>query len=458
MRKPGWYSVTGLDVELPFATIRSNPANFGVSAPMNLFEDLKWRKVVNQITHDELAQRIEKEQLTLYAGFDPTADSLHVGSLLPLLALVRFQKAGHTPILLMGGGTGLIGDPSGKTAERLLLDQAAVEANVQGIRLQSEKFLDFGGKNAAVVVNNADWLCQLNLLDFLRDVGKHFSVNVMLARDSVRQRLEDRDHGISYTEFSYCLLQAYDFLHLFDTRGCRLQIGGSDQWGNIVSGMDLTRRLRPGATTFGLTIPLVTKSDGAKFGKSESGNIWLDARRTSPYKFYQFWINQSDADVPAYLRYFTFLDREEIEAQEHNLQSAPEKREAQRKLAEEVTRLVHGADGLAKAINATQAMFSGDFSELDIETLQDVLSDMPSSDVPESVIHSERPLVEVLVEAGVFASKGEVRRLIQNGGLSFNNVRVSEDSMKLTREAVGDRSIAVVRKGKKHYHLLRFAK
>lgn len=425
---------------------------------MSFFGDISWRGIVNQTTHPELGELLDKESLVLYAGFDPTADSLHVGSLLPLLTLRRFQDAGHTPILLMGGGTGLIGDPSGKTLERQLQTPELVEANVAGIRKQAERFVDFSGQRAATVVNNADWLCKLNLLEFLRDIGKYFSVNVMLTRDSVRQRLEDRDHGISYTEFTYSLLQAYDFLHLFDQFGCRLQIGGSDQWGNIVSGMDLTRRIRQGATTFGMTMPLVTKSDGAKFGKSESGNIWLDANRTSPYKFYQFWINQADNDVPGYLKFFTFLSREAIEAQLQNLATAPEKREAQRTLAEEVTRLVHGEDGLTKARNATAAMFSGDFSALDDAALEDVFSDMPSSVLAASVVDAERPLVDVLVECAVFASKGEAKRLIQNGGLSFNNVKVQNELEKLTADRVGGRGIAVVRKGKKNYHLLKFAR
>ena len=423
---------------------------------MTLFEDLSWRGYINQITHDELPALLEKEKVTLYCGFDPTADSLHIGNLLPILGLARFQRAGHRPIVLMGGATGLIGDPSFKAAERPLLTKERAQANVDGQRAQLQRFIDFTGPNAAVLVNNADWLCTLPLVDFLRDIGKHFSVNVMLAKDSVKVRLNDRDHGISFTEFTYSLLQAYDFLHLYDTHGCRLQIGGSDQWGNIVAGMDLTRRLRDGATTFGLTVPLITKADGSKFGKSESGNIWLDPRYTSPYKFYQFWINQTDADVPRFLRFFTFLGRDEIEALEIELAERPEKRAAQRKLAEEVTGLVHGEDALQNAIKASQAMFGGDLAGLDDATLEDVFSEMPSSELPRATLESARPLLDILVESGVFASKGEAKRLIQNGGLYVNNQRVENEAAPLTAELLTTERIAVVRKGKKSYHLLKF--
>ncbi len=424
---------------------------------MTLFDDLSWRGFVNQATHDELGALLEKERFVLYCGFDPTAESLHIGSLLPIMGLMRFQRAGHQPIALVGGATGMIGDPSGKTQERQLLDNTQVERNVAGIRSQLERFLDFSGENGALLVNNNDWLGKLSLVEFLRDVGKHFSVNVMMARESVRARLEDREHGISYTEFSYQLLQAYDFLHLFDSHGCRLQIGGSDQWGNIVAGMDLARRLREGAATFGLTFPLVTKADGSKFGKSESGNVWLDAGRTSPYKFYQFWINQADADVGRFLRYFTFLSREEIEALDVQVAQAPEKREAQRRLAEEVTRMVHGEDALRHAIRASQALFGGELDGLDEATIEDVFSEAPSSSLPSNALDAERPLLDVLVECGVFPSKGEARRLVKSGGLYINNVRIDAEDAKLDRKCLCSAHMAVVRKGKKNYHLLRFA-
>lgn len=421
---------------------------------MRLIDELEWRGLLNQVTHPELGEQLEKERFTFYCGFDPSAESLHIGNLVPIMGMMHFQRRGHKPVVLVGGGTGLIGDPSGKTEERKLQTLDDIERNVAGIRAQLGKMLAFEGENAAVMVNNADWLRELRLLDFLRDFGKHFSVNVMLARESVRARLQDRDHGISYTEFTYSLLQAYDFLHLHDTFGCRLQLGGSDQWGNIVAGMDLTRRLRQ-SETFGLTFPLVTKSDGAKFGKSEAGNVWLDPKRTSPYKFYQFWINQADGDVPRLLRYFTFLPQEEIEALEHELAAAPEKRAAHRKLAEEVTAMIHGKEQLANAVKASQAMFGGELSGLDDATLEDIFSEMPSTSFPRETLASGKPLVDVLVESGVFASKGEARRMIKSGGVYVNNARVAEDAT-LTPDSLSSERIAVVRKGKKNYHLLKF--
>lgn len=422
---------------------------------MTLYEELEWRGFVNQITHDDLPQRLEQERFTFYCGFDPTADSLHIGSLLPIMGMLHFQRHGHAPLALVGGGTGLIGDPSGKAQERTLLTKEDVDHNLAGIREQLARFLNFEGENAARMVNNGDWLGAFSLLDFLRDVGKHFSVNVMLARESVKQRLNDRDHGISYTEFTYSLLQAYDFLHLFDEYGCRLQIGGSDQWGNIVAGMDLTRRMRENASTYGFTFPLVTKADGAKFGKSESGNIWLDADRTSPYQFYQYWLNQSDADTPRFLRFFTLLSQEEILALEQLLQEAPQHREAQRRLAEEVTRRVHGEAALQGAIGASKAMFGGDLSGLDDATLDDIFSEMPSSIHPRAALGGDSLILDLLVEAGVFPSKGEGRRMMKNGGLYINNQRIDADGP-FTESALTTPTTAVVRKGKKNYHLLKF--
>lgn len=434
---------------------------------MTLLEELKWRGLLAQMTHEDLGERLERERLTLYCGFDPTADSLHIGSLLPIIGLMHFQRRGHTPIAVVGGGTGMIGDPSFKAQERQLLTAEQVETNRAGIQAQLERFLDFSGGNAARVINNGDWLGELKLLPFLRDIGKHFSVNAMLAKDSVRQRLEDRDQGISYTEFTYSLLQAYDFLYLYDTTGCRLQIGGSDQWGNIVAGMDLTRRLR-GAETYGLTLPLVTKADGSKFGKTESGNVWLDPNRTSPYKFYQFWINTSDADVLTYLKYFTFFPvngepggptvaHEELEAMEAALKERPEARAPQRLLAERVTTLVHGEAGLTAAQRATNALFGGDLSGLDEATLEDVFSEVPSSEVSRDMLSGGRLLLDVLVECGVFGSKGEAKRLVANGGLYLNNQRIDAEDAKLSESSLLTPRLAVVRKGKKNYHLLRFA-
>ncbi len=421
---------------------------------MTFSEDLGWRGYINQVTNPELIGKLDAERFTLYCGFDPTADSLHIGSLLPILALVRFQQAGHTPIALVGGATGMIGDPSFKTQERQLLSTDQIAHNVRGIRAQLERFLDFEGPCAARLCNNADWLVNMSLIAFLRDVGKCFSVNMMMAKESVRARLEDRDHGISYTEFSYMLLQSYDFLHLNDTEGCTLQIGGSDQWGNIVGGIDLIRRTH-GREAYGLTIPLVTKADGTKFGKTETGNIWLDPARTSPYKFYQFWVNQADADVVKYLKFFTFLPREEIEALEQQVTEAPERREAQRRLAEEVTRLVHGEEALRNAVNASQAMFGGDLSGLDEATLEDIFSEVPSHTFPRAALDEGRPVLDALVDAGVFASKGEARRMLQSGGVYLNNARI-EDGQTLGPASLLTKRVAVVRKGKKNYYLLKF--
>ena len=421
----------------------------------NLFEELTWRGFINQVTDPELPALLAKESIRLYCGFDPTADSLHIGSLLPIMGLAHFQRGGHRPIALVGGGTGLIGDPSGKAQERSMLTKELVQENAEGIHRQLAHFMRFEGENAAVMINNADWLCELPLVDFLRDIGKHFSVNAMLARDSVKNRLNDRDQGISFTEFSYSLLQAYDFLHLNDSHDCLMQVGGSDQWGNIVSGIDLIRRLRD-RQAYGITFPLVTKSDGSKFGKSEGGNIWLDPQRTSPYQFYQFWINQADADAGQYLRFFTFLSREEIEELDRQTREEPHRRAAQRRLAEEVTRLVHGEEALQNAQRASQAVFGGELTGLDERTLLEVFSEVPSSDLPAANLADERPLLDALVEAGVFPSKGEARRLVRNGGLYVNNVRIDAEDAKLGQASLLTANLAVVRTGKKSYYLLRF--
>jgi tyrosyl-tRNA synthetase len=423
---------------------------------MTLFDELSWRGLVSQTTHADLGVALERERFTVYCGFDPTAESLHIGSLVPIIGLMHFQRAGHRVIALLGGGTAMIGDPSFKSEERKLLSNEQVARNLAGCEAQLRRFLSDSGDNPAVYVNNGTWLGELRLVDFLRDIGKHFSVNAMIAKDSVRARLEDREHGISFTEFTYQLLQAYDFLELYDRHGCRLQIGGSDQWGNIVAGMDLTRRMREGAVTFGLTFPLVVKSDGVKFGKTESGNVWLDPARTSPYKFYQFWLNQPDEDVVRYLKYFTFLPRETIEALEAQVRDEPHMRAAQRALAEEVTRLVHGETALAGAVKASRALFGGELTGLDEATLADVFSEAPSSTLPATVIAEGRALVDVLVEAGVFPSKGEARRLVKSGGLYVNNLRIDVEDTALDRSMLLTDSLAVVRKGKKHYHLLRF--
>ncbi len=423
---------------------------------MQLFDELSWRGLVSQVTHPELSGLLEKERFTLYCGFDPTADSLHIGNLVQIMGLRHFQRAGHTPIALMGGATGMIGDPSFKSEERQLLTPGVVERNITAMEIQLRKFLNFSGENAATIVNNADWLQNVRLVTFLRDIGKHFSVNVMLSRESVRARLEDREHGISYTEFSYQLLQAYDFLHLYDEYQCRLQTGGSDQWGNIVAGMDLTRRLRPGASTFAMTLPLITKADGSKFGKTESGNVWLDREKTSPYNFYQFWINQADADVVQYLQYFTFLPQEEIGALARQVEEAPHRRAAQKALAAEVTRMVHGETDLAEALKASQAMFGGDLSGLSEAALEDVFGEVPSTELPKSDLSGGRTLIDALVQCEILKSKGEAKRLIKNGGLYLNNVRVEAEDAKLTVQSPCTGRIAVLRTGKKNYHLLKF--
>ena len=422
---------------------------------MSVIEELKWRGLLSQMTDDELPKVLDAGPMTLYAGFDPTADSLHIGSMIPIMGLVHFQRAGHRPIAVLGGATGLIGDPSFKATERQLLTRELVDENVAGIRKQLEQFIDFDGENAAEMVNNIDWMEKWSYIDFLRDVGKHFSVNVMMARDSVKQRLTDRDQGMSYTEFSYSLLQSYDFLHLYDEYNCQLQIGGSDQWGNIVAGMDLTRRMREDAKTYGLTLPLVTKADGSKFGKSESGNVWLDAERTSPYKFYQFWINQADADVVRYLKFFTLLSQDEIGALEQQVADEPHLRQAQKTLAEEVTRLVHGEEALQNAVGASEAMFGGDLSGLDEATLMDVFSEVPSEEIDRGTLTSGGSLLDLLVERGIFQSKGEGRRMIKNGGLYLNSARVEKDDVVFGAESLLTENMAIVRKGKKNYYLLK---
>lgn len=428
---------------------------------MTLYQDLQFRGIIKQVTDPELEQALASGSMTLYCGFDPTADSLHVGSLLPLLTLRRFQRAGHKVIALVGGATGMIGDPSFKAQERALLDEATLQRNLEGISQVIRKILPLDGENPAVVVNNYDWFKDVTYLRFLRDIGKHFTVNHMIAKESVRARLEDREHGISYTEFSYMLLQAYDFYRLHKDRGCSLQIGGSDQWGNITAGIELTRRMeaaegRPQPKLYGLTHPLVTKADGTKFGKTEQGTVWLDAKRTSPYRLYQFFIQTADADVMSFLKYFTFLSHDELRALEESLQREPEKRAAQQTLAREVVRLVHGETELARAESATQALFGTSIRDLDEATLLDVMSDAPSTQKPRDVLGSYT-LIDALVDSGLCASKGAARKDIAAGGIYVNNERVSDVAALLrSSDLIGGAHI-VLRKGKKNYHLLRFA-
>ena len=420
----------------------------------DLFDELAWRELVYDAT-EGLADLLTKESLTVYAGFDPTASSLHVGHLLPLMGLARFQRFGHAPIAIVGGGTGMIGDPSGKSQERNLLSADQIDENVAAIRLQLARFLDFDrAGNAARIVNNADWLGTIDLLSFLRDAGKHFTVNYMLQKESVNRRLESEE-GISFTEFSYLLLQAYDFLQLFDRCGCTLQIGGSDQWGNITAGIDLIRKLRA-KKTHGLVMPLVTTASGVKFGKTEKGAVWLDPQRTSPFKFYQFWLSTDDRDVVRYLKSFTFLPRAAIEPLIVSVETAPEKREAQRVLAREVTALVHGSDHLVRAERASALLFAEDITALPVDDIVAVFEDVPSSQIAGSELSGAGiGLVDLVARVQLAPSKGEARRLVQSGGVYLNNRRIADVQSRVTMSDAIDGRLLVVRKGAKHTHLIR---
>ncbi|MGI8794868.1 MAG: tyrosine--tRNA ligase [Acidimicrobiales bacterium] len=418
----------------------------------SLFEDLQWRGLVHQITDPDLPKLLDEGSLTVYIGFDPTAPSLHIGNLLQLCNLRRLQEAGHRPIALAGGGTGMIGDPGGRSDERNLLSPAQLEENMAGIRRQIERFLDFSD-GQALMEDNGGWLWGLGYLEFLRDVGKHFTINQMVAKESVRSRL-DSENGISYTEFSYMLLQAYDFVHLFDAHGCRLQMGASDQWGNIVMGVDLVRKLR-GEAVYSLTTPLVLNSDGTKMGKSAAGDtVWLDAGRTSPYRLYQHFINVDDSMVGTYLRYFTWLDQARITGLDDAVEQRPERREAQRELAWEVTAFVHGQEAAERAVAASEALFSGQVAGLDEATLLEALDGAPSSDATADGIDG-LALVDVLVNAGLAKSKGEARRAFP--GVYVNGRQVDDADATLTKGDLLHGRYIVLRRGKKNYHLLRMA-
>ncbi|MGH9081256.1 MAG: tyrosine--tRNA ligase [Acidimicrobiales bacterium] len=424
-----------------------------------LVEDLRFRGLIHQMTDPVVEDRLDGGGLTVYAGFDPTADSLHVGHLLQMCTLRRLQHAGHRPIVLAGGGTGFVGDPGGKSEERTLLTAEALRANTEAIRPQLEAFVDFGGDDAtgALLVDNADWLGDLRLLDFLRETGKHFTVNQMVAKDAVRSRLSAADRSISFTEFSYMLLQALDFLHLFDAFGCRLQLGGSDQWGNITMGVDLVRRLRH-EEVWGLTTPLVLKSDGSKLGKTESGTVWLDPVRTSPYQLYQFFLRSEDAVVGTYLRYFTDLSHPAIAELDHATESRPEQREAQRALARQVCTLVHGADSTSQAERTTAALFGGDLSLLDEQSILDAFSDAPSTVLPRHRLDgSGTPLVDLLVDTGLAGSRSQARRTLEQGGAYINDRPADGPERRIGhRDLLSDRYV-VLRRGKKDYHLVRFS-
>ncbi len=419
-----------------------------------IIDELRWRGLVYDKT-EGLDELVGEQKLTLYNGFDPTADSLHIGHLVPLMQLARWQRHGHTPIALAGGGTGRIGDPSGRSAERNLLTLDVIDANVESIKGQLASILDFEVKtNPAQVINNADWLRQLLLVDFLRDTGKHFTVNYMLAKDSVKSRME-RDDGISYTEFSYMLLQAYDYLHLFDTHGCVLQAGGSDQWGNIVAGVELIRRTR-GQKAHALVYPLLVRADGSKFGKTAEGtSVWLSPERTSPYRFYQYWYNTDDGDVVTYLKYFTWLTQGEIAALENMVVEQPERREAQRTLAREVTRMIHGEAALAKAEEASQALFGGDVTGLDAADIEDIFAEVPSSEVGREALSEGVAVVDLLVNSGLASSKADARRAIQGGGIYLNNERVTDGGQSAALGQAIHGRFLVLRKGRRQYHLVR---
>jgi tyrosyl-tRNA synthetase len=427
-----------------------------MSAPPDLLGELESRGLLYQVTDRvEFEKHLAAGSRAVYGGFDPTADSLTVGNLVPLLLLRRFQLAGHRPYALVGGGTGLIGDPSGKDAERAIRERASVEHNVARIRTIFEQILDFEGSHAAVLVDNADWLCKLSYIEVLRDVGKHFSVNMMIQKDSVRERLQNREQGISYTEFSYMLLQAYDFLHLFRAHGVTAQVAGSDQWGNTVAGIDLIRRTER-AETFGMTVPLVTKADGGKFGKTEAGAVWLSADRTSPYEFYQFWLNAADADAKRFLFVYTFMPLEEIARIHAEHDANPSGRAAQRALASHVTELVHGKDGLDRAEAATRALFSGDVRGLSEEAIRELFASTPSSSLPHARLAAPGvPAVDLLVEGGVVKSKREAREFLDQGAITVNGERATLSSV-FSSESLLFGQMLLVRRGKKSWHVIRF--
>ena len=418
-----------------------------------LLQDLEWRGLLYQQTDAEGMEKLLNEQkVSLYVGVDPTADSMHIGHIVPLLTLRRFQKAGHKPILLVGGATGTVGDPSGRSEERQLQTMEQVEKNVQGLKKQMERLFDFSSdaENGAQLVNNNDWVGPMTLIDFLRDYGKLINVNYILNKDTVASRL---DSGISFTEFAYTLIQGIDFNHLYDHHNVRIQVGGSDQWGNITTGLEMIRKTHDeNAKAFGITIPLVTKADGTKFGKTAGGAVWLDAEKTSPYEFYQFWINAADADVVKYLKIFTFLTREEIEALEVSVQQEPHLRKAQKALAEEMTRLIHGQEALEAAQRITAALFSGNLKELSAAEMKDAFKDVPTAELPKE----DKNIVDVLIEAGVSPSKRQAREDVTNGAISINGEKVQDLAYTVDAKDRLEDAFTIIRRGKKKYHMVKF--
>ena len=420
-----------------------------------LIEDLRWRGLLNQTTDENgIAELLNSGPQTIYIGFDPTATSLHVGGMMQLMMLRRFQRAGHNPIALVGGATGMIGDPSGKSEERNLLSADQLQKNVDGVAAQMRHFLDFEGENAAKLLNNFDWMKDYSYLEFLRDVGKNFPVGAMMGKESVRSRLES-EAGLSYTEFSYMLLQAYDFVNLAKTHDCRIQAGGSDQWGNITAGIDLGRRML-GKQLFGITAPLLTTSDGRKMGKTESGAVWLDPERTSPYAFYQYWINVADEDVMRCLAYLTEIERAEYDELEDKTKNDPGQRTAQKRLAQWLTELVHGEAGVQSAQRATQILFGGELGDTTDSQLREIFADVPSCDVPKSALEGEGLwIVEALQTAKLCNSGGDARRALSEGGVYVNNTRVEDVQKRLTVDDLDGRSVLVLRRGKRKYALLK---
>ncbi|ALS74409.1 tyrosine--tRNA ligase [Planococcus rifietoensis] len=416
-----------------------------------LIDDLNWRGLLYQQTDEEgMAEVLDREKISLYCGVDPTADSMHIGHIVPLLTLRRFQLHGHRPILLVGGATGMIGDPSGRNEERQLQSTEQIDRNVDSIKKQMEQIFDFQTENGAKMVNNRDWIGGMSVIEFLRDFGKLISVNYMLAKDSVASRLEG---GISFTEFSYTLIQAIDFNHLYNEYNCRVQIGGSDQWGNITSGLEVIRKTHEEeAKAFGITIPLVTKADGTKFGKTAGGAVWLDAKKTSPYEFYQFWINTADADVVKYLKIFTFLERQEIEALEKSVETEAHLRKAQTVLAEEMTKLIHGEEALADAQRITKALFSGDLKSLSADEMKAAFKDVPSVELAKQA----KPIVDLIVDSKVSPSKRQAREDITNGAISINGEKIRDLEYVVDEKDRLDDEFAIVRRGKKKYHMIHF--
>ena len=427
---------------------------------MNFVEELTWRGMINNIMPGT-EEQLNKEMTSAYVGIDPTADSLHIGHLVSIMMLKHFQRAGHRPIALIGGATGMIGDPSMKSQERKLIDEETLRHNQEAIRKQLAHFLDFDSNapNHAILVNNYDWMKNFSFLNFIRDIGKHITVNYMMAKDSVKKRLAaNADHGMSFTEFSYQLLQGYDFLYLYEHEGCRLQMGGSDQWGNITTGTELIRRIN-GGEAYAITCPLITKSDGGKFGKTESGNVWLDPKRTSPYKFYQFWLNVSDADAAKYIKIFTDLPQDEIKALEEEQERDPGLRPLQKRLAKEITTMVHSAQDYEMAVEASQILFSNKAKDIlhkiDEDTLLSVFEGVPQFEVSRDQLNAGVPAINLLTDnAAVFPSKGEMRKMTQGGGVSINKEKIADPNMAIDASFLLNDKYILAQRGKKNYFLL----